>query len=155
MARVFIDCHMFSEAWFAHPLEELIKSPKVIFVFGLSKKHNEERSKVRKALEFYKLVGNLKSADGATRRIDTTAAELDPHEEFLSSQQCFDDCNHCDDPHIFALVYLKPTRYVFSKDARIAKCRSHINKTIDNKYCRFSIILNLALYNRHKQKILN
>lgn len=155
MARIFIDCHMFSEAWFAEPLEEMLKAPNVFFVFGLSRKHNEERAKVRKALEFYKLIGMLKSADGTIRRIDTSAAELAPHEDFLSNQQCFSNCNHCDDPHIFALVYLKPTPYVFSKDARIAKCRSIINKTIDKRYCQFSVIVNLKLYERHRQKILN
>lgn len=155
MARVFVDPHMFSESWFKAVLPELVKCPKVVFVFGLSEKHLEERGRVRQALEFYKIVGYLRSPDGEGRRVDVLKSDLDEHEDFLNGTKCFVDCDDCDAPHIFALVFVKPTPYIFSMDARMAKCRGVINKNVDKKYCQFIIVSKDKIYKDHRPAIMS
>lgn len=152
MARIYIDPHMFSEDWFKKTLPELVKVKSVIFVFGHSEKHLTERQKARKCLEFYKALKGQKN-DGVSRVLDVSSEDLSKHEEFLKLQSCFSNCPHCDDPHIFALVYVKPTPYIFSMDARIAKCRGVINQNIENRYCQFSLIQSHDIYHAHKSAI--
>lgn len=72
MARIFIDCHMLSEDWFKDVLPELISTKSVAFVYGGSEKLITEMSAVRKALELYKIVGNLKNSSQQSRRIDVS-----------------------------------------------------------------------------------
>lgn len=155
MARIFIDAHMFSEAWFPEILREMIASNRVTFVYGEIDKLTIEISKVRQALNFYKAVKNLKTADNCSRRVDAARDVLEARCDILSNERCFVDCTDCDDPHIFALIYVKPTRYVFSRDARMARCRDTINPYVESRYCRFRVISTEAVYRSHRQRILN
>lgn len=153
MSRIFIDPNMFSTLWFQEILPELVESKNVFFVFGHSVKHISERSKVRQALNFFKMIGSMKSANGESRRIDVSDQDIQPLEAALSSLPCFLNCSHCDDPHIFALIYAKPTPYVFSTDLRIAKCRKVIIKEVDNRYFQFIVVPSAPVYNDHRHAI--
>lgn len=148
MARVLIDSQMFSADWFASILTEMVDSPKVIFVFSNCEKGIREISKVRKAIEFRKLMIGMRRAK------ETPSNETEMHvAELLNSEQ-FKNCNHCDDPHIMAAIYLNPTKFVFSKDTRMAKCRDHLSGKIDRRYCDFIVISKKGLYFAHRQNIL-
>lgn len=153
MARVFVDVNIFSDAWFSPVLGDLIKSKNVQFVFGTSALFQEEQGRVRKALELYKILGQMKAGNGQRKRIDVEAEELERHQAYIDAQQCFIGSADCDDPHIFALLYLKPTHFVFSNDARLAACRDHINQFVDSRYCDFIIISAAATYAVHKHAI--
>lgn len=148
MARVLIDTHMFSTDWFASILSEMIASPKVIFVFSNCEKGIQEISKVRKAFEFRKLMTNL-------RRVkETSSTETETHVTILMNSEQFKNCKDCDDPHIMAAIYLNPTKFVFSKDTRMAKCRKHLSGKIDRRYCDFIVISTETLYVLHRPHIL-
>lgn len=153
MARVFIDCHMFSQLWFKEILPELVNSHSVTFVYSATNKLSVELSKVRQALNFYKLVAGLKGQSGKSRLDDAHDPTVNRHVEYLENNPAFIECECCDDSHIFAIVYSKPTKYVFSHDTRMAKCRDHINKSIDKKYCDFIIISQQSVYKAHRAQI--
>lgn len=155
MARVFIDAHMFGEAWFKDVLEELIRCNRVSFVYGEIDKLKTEISKVRKALEFFRLARDLKDSNNKSRRVDAPLDDINAHNEYIQNRQCFVDCGDCDDSHIFALIYVKPTPYIFSMDARIAKCRDVINSSVDSRYCKFIVVSNDPTYKNHKHAILS
>jgi hypothetical protein len=155
MARVYIDPHMFSEAWFQGVLGDLVKCTKVIFSYGESKKMSGEISKVRQALAFYKMVGQLRTTSNQPRRHDADKKDLEDHQNILEGMKCYKDCTHCDDAHIFSLVYLKPTPYIFSKDQRMAKCRGELNKHVDKRYCNFIVISTDEIFKVHKNAVLS
>lgn len=154
MARAFVDINVFSEDWFTPILKELSQSKNVIFTYGHSTDFDREFGKVRKALEFFQRIGQLKTANGGKRRLDVYSKDIEPQVEFLLGQQCFSGSSDCDDAHIFSLIYAKPTKYVFSMDMRIARCRDHINQYVDNRYCDFIVIGNPEIYKRHRQDIM-
>ncbi len=148
MARVLIDPQMFSVDWFSSILKEMVDSPKVIFAFSNCEKGIREISKVRKAFEFRKLMTNM-------RRVkETPSNETEAHVTLLLNSEQFKNCRHCDDPHILAAIYLNPTKFVFSKDTRMAKCRNHLSGKIDKKYCDFIVISKKVLYDSHRPRIL-
>lgn len=153
MARTLLDINVFSEEWFAPILKELLQNKNVTFLYGASQDFKREIGKARKALDFYKLVGQMKTVSGGRRRLDVNAEDIDEHVEYLSGQQCFADSGDCDDPHIFSIIYNKPTKYVFTMDMRIARCRNHINQYVDNRYCDFIVIGSADVYMRHRQSI--
>jgi predicted nucleic acid-binding protein len=149
MARVFIDCHMFSEEWFKSVLGELLNKDSVTFVYSESTKMMKELSKVRAALQFYKIVGEKK------RRNDADTEEVEKHTKVVENDENYDSCSDCDDSHVFAMIYVKPTPYVFSMDARMARCRDRINKSMNKRYCDFIVISDKNIYGDHKSKIIN
>lgn len=148
MGRVFIDPHMFSEEWFKSILPELMKSPKVSYLFSNCEQGMRELGKVRIALQFKASMKKI------GRAIEADPSEVERHVILLTKNKSFVDCDHCDDPHIFAAIYIHPSKYVFSKDARLAKCRDKMNKIINKKYCSFIVIASNSVYNRHKSHIL-
>lgn len=148
MARVFIEPHMFSSDWFADVVSELIKCKKVQFLFSNCEKGNREISDVRKALEFQQLMTRLK------RAVTAKSEDVEKHVEFLKGKKEFCDCNSCDDPHIMAAIFIHPTRFVFSLDRRLAKCRSAMNVILDNRYCSFIVVGTDAVYRLHRHHIL-
>ena len=149
MARVFIDCHMFSQEWFKTVLKELVDKDSVMFVYGGSSRLANELARVRDALRFFKLVGDLR------RRIDADVIEIERHIRIIEADKNYKTCQECDDSHIFSIIYVKPTPYVFSMDARMARCRDKINKTLDKRYCNFIVISDVDVYNCHKVHILS
>ena len=153
MARVFIDGHMFGDEWFKTILPDLIDNDRVIFSYGKSAKLDGEHAKARAALSFYKLIGGLKTADGRKRRDDADAVELARHIELISSCDAYRSCAACDDAHIFAIIRLKPTPYVFSHDSRMAQCRGEIIKVVAREYCDFRVISSDQIYQQHKVRI--
>lgn len=155
MARVFIDVHMFAEGWFKSILEELRANKNVTFTYSPIPKLEGELAKVRAAVDFFKAIGNLKDSGGASRRDDAPVDEVEHHYNLLETTDCFARCPACDDPHIFAIIYVKPTKFVFSKDIRIAVCRDTINRSLDRRYCRFIVISKVTTYEAHKAKILS
>lgn len=150
MARVFIDAHLFSESWFKAPLSEMLGCKNVTFTYGESQQILREMARVRQALGFYKMVGSLKTASNKSRREDAGRVDLEHHQKYLQGEDCYNKCTHCDDAHIFSLVYVKPTPYIFSNDHRMAKCRDVINKHIDKRYCNFIIISDNNTYKNHR-----
>lgn len=154
MARVYLDCNIFSQAWFSGVLRELIENRNVTFTYCEGTKINAELSRVRQALTFYKAIGAQKTASGKSRRVDAPPSEVEKHELILRAVPKYISCRHCDDAHIFALVYVKPTKYIFSTDNRMAKCRGVLNQTIDKRYCDFIVLTDDSIYRTHKVSIL-
>lgn len=154
MARALLDINVFSEEWFAPILKELADSKNVVFLYGKSEEFKREIGKARKALEFYKIIGQMKTSNGVCRRLDVSAEDINVHVDYLSRQQCFANSGDCDDPHIFSIIYSKPTRYLFTMDMRIARCRNHIIKYVDNRYCDFIVIGSADVYMQHRQSIV-
>jgi predicted nucleic acid-binding protein len=144
VARVFIDPHMFSADWFKPILIDLIGSKRVTFLFANCEKGLKELSKVRAALEFRKNMTQLKRAKEAS------ADAVEFHVDLLNDHADFISCRDCDDPHIMAAIYLLPTKFVFSEDQRMARCRKKLNSKIDKKYLSFIIISNREVYIDHK-----
>lgn len=149
MARVFVDVSVVSHSWFTpRILTELIDNKAVRFTytkFGQLAKEHEQSKK------FGQLMKRL-SDQGRTDNVSEEQAKL--HTVKLTSLQNWKNNPACDDPHIFALVYEKPTNYVFSADMRIAQCRDCMNKIVDNRYCDFIVIAKEETYTEHRQKIL-
>lgn len=149
MARVAIDPHMFGEAWFAEIRGELLKSRNVRFSFsGLLQEHIEI-SRRKDVLTFYKLVGELNRRDDAHQ---PTAKRNE--ENLVVDQHWVQNKSICDDPHIFALVKSLPTKYVFTLDLRMVKCRDCLRGKIDNNYLRFSAITTATAYESNRVDIL-
>jgi len=150
MARVFIDPHMFSaeKEWFRGVVQELLRSADVSFLFANCEKGVKEIAKVRQALAFKKRMHQLK------RAVEAGHEEVQARINWLEGQPVFDGCSDCDDPHIFAAIFLHPTRYVFTTDKRLAKCRRTIQSTVDNRYCSFIVISTSVTYHVHRAHIL-
>lgn len=155
MARVHIDVNMISVAWFTPVLEELIKCDRVQFVVGNSATFKKELGKARKLLQVYRVLRDMRAVGNNLKKLDANIAELERHEAFIAGQSCFIASSDCDDPHIFALVHAKPTKYVFSTDKRLASCRDYINNHVDSRYCKFIVVSALGVYQEHRQAILN
>ena len=102
MARVFIDGHMFSEAWFKKILPELVANELVFFSYGASTKLSEEHSKMRNALAFYKAMGDLKTKNGRQRRDDADEQEISYHMNAVVTSRAYKSCAACDDPRSIA-----------------------------------------------------
>lgn len=148
MARVFIDPHMFSVDWFREVLKDLVGSKKVTFLFIRCKKGDSEYERVRAALTFQKLMIQQ------SRGCEAGEPEIGSRMAFLAGVPRFCNCSHCDDPHIFAAISMKPTKFVFSRDHRIAKCRDEINAMVSKKYCGFIVIPENAVFMTHRTSIL-
>lgn len=149
MTRVFVDCHMFSVDWFVKDvLPDLVRSQNVLFTYGEATCFKDELSRTRKALEFYKRMGQIK------KRADVDTKEMERHVLIVKACPTYANCNDCDDPHVFALCYIKPTPYIFSEDARMARCRTLINTVLDNRYCNFAVIRTKPVYDIHRGAIL-
>jgi hypothetical protein len=147
MARVLIDVSVVGQSWFADIVNELLKSKSVRFAYTDHPLFSEEMNKSRKMLELHQLAGKL------NRRDDISAAACDIHVQTLSAEPVWESEEACDDPHIFAINYLKPVAYVFTHDTRIAKCRDCINGTLDSKYAGFSLVANRNNYDQNRHYI--
>lgn len=150
MARVAIDPHMFGELWFNAVREELIKSGSVRFAYSRLLKEGMELSKQRAALQFFKLVGEIKRRDDA--HVETCKRFC---EALLTEPAWGEHREVCDDAHLFSLVRTLPTEFVFSKDVRMAKCRDCLNGKVEAGYLRFSLISSEALFRKRKHDILS
>jgi len=149
MARVFVDVSIVSQDWFkARVLTELVQNRAVRFTYSKFGKLAEEHENAKR----FGLLMKRLSDQGRTDNV--SAESSDVHVEKLTSLKNWQDEGACDDPHIFALIYEKPTKYVFSADQRIARCRDCINKVVENRYCDFILITREATYIEHKQNIL-
>ncbi len=148
MARVFVDVNLFSTDWFRTILEaDLVPNKAVRFVYSDDSITSKEHEKAKKAATFYKLMGMQ------GRRDDVGKADCEKHQTILQSLSEWQDEGACDDPHIFSMVYNKPTGYVFSSDTRIAKCRDCIRKVVENRYCDFIVIAKGTTYLEHRHDI--
>lgn len=154
MARVYIDPHMFSSAWFGEALTEMIQSRQVQFVYCHCAPVETEASKVRKALEFYQRIGQMKDRNGGRLRADVPADLFQNHLLRVQSNGTYCNEQNCDDAHIFALAYIKNVSYVFSMDHRLARCRDALNRIIHRRYCSFAVLSNDNVYDVHKPQIL-
>lgn len=148
MARVFIDPHVHSTDWFPGILEELVRSKKVTFLFSNCEKGVREVGKVGNALKFKKLM--IKSRRG----IQADASILENRKRLLETEVEFVNCPECDDGHIFAAIYVHPTKFVFSCDKRIAKCRSKLVGKVSRRYCGFIVISSGPVYRVHREAII-
>lgn len=148
MNRVFIDSHMFSSEWFIKILGELVSSKKVVFLFSNCEKGGQELARQRKALEFKKAMMRIR------RACEGEAGDVERHVKLLKSNPHYCSCEACDDPHIMAAIYIHPAKYVFTNDARLAKCRDKMSSFIDKRYRDFIAIVREDVYLRHRLRII-
>lgn len=149
MARVFLDVNVFSESWFAPILRELVGAREVLFVYSPVKKLDGELARAVKLAEF------LKIASSMNKVVVADPDETQAHMDYLEAQDRWGAEAACDDPHIFAIVYVRGVRFVFSMDRRIARCRGTINQAIDARYCGFIVIDREVTYRAHRASILS
>lgn len=138
---------MFGQGWFQAMLPELVGSDHVRFSYSKAKHMAGEISRVRKLTELLSIMSRLNRVDLVKGNIDRSIRDIETHPAWMTSAAC-------DDPHIFALVYNMPTRYIFSQDHRLAQCRGHMNRFIDSRFCAFIVISDLDAYRDHRYSIL-
>lgn len=119
----------------------------VTFLYSGCKKNIEELRKTPKLLEFLKQMKTL------GRRDDASSEDCETHINSLNAKGEWAAEKSCDDPHIFAMIYEKPTRFVFTTDACLATCRNYMRATIDQRYCNFILIKTRTNYNKHRPDI--
>ena len=149
MAKVFIDVGAFGESWLQDKLQELIDCEMVVFSYAATRKFRQEHEKCLKAQQFYKLMGEI------GKREDANPADVQKNSNYLESLREWKAEKDCDDPHIFALVSVKPTKYIFTTDSDIANCRTCINRIVDRRFCNFRLICSETNYKAHKPKIVS
>lgn len=148
MARATIDASAIGEGWFKNITADLMKLKGVEFVHSLDDKAQGEVERAKKIGQFYLTASKL------GRKVITVSAEdANRHIAFLENVEEWKSRTACDDPHIFAIVFEKNVKYVFTGEQRLAECRDCINKKVDNRYCGFSLIRSEEIYNEHRQAI--
>lgn len=145
MARVYIDLSVVGQAWFAEIVKDLLQSKGVRFAYSDHPLMADELNRSRKMLQILQLAGKLNKRD------DVPSVDCEVHVRSLSENQAWVTEESCDDPHIFAINYVKPVSYVFTQDTRIAKCRDCINQKINARYVGFRLVTSMNNYeqNRH------
>jgi predicted nucleic acid-binding protein len=64
-------------------------------------------------------------------------------------------CQECDDHHLFAICHLGRAEYLFTQDARLAKCRTKMKKNNKlKKFCGVKIVSAERVYKKHRQRII-
>lgn len=149
MAKVILDVSVAGESWFTDRFEELVGESKVVFVYCEHERYLNELMRVPKLLELLKLMGTL------GRRADVDASLCAKHIDEIGAEGAWIAESACDDPHVFAMAYEKPVKYVFTSDGRIATCRNCMRKVLNKRYCSFSLIRSAANYDAHRDKILS
>lgn len=147
MARVYLDVSVFGQGWFQEALPELVACGHVRFSLSRAKQMTGEIQRVRKLAE---LLGVMSRKN----RVDLVRAEIGPAIQALENHPEWVNYAACDDPHIFALVYNLPTKYIFSQDHRLAQCRGYMNRFVDSRFCSFIVISDLSAYRSHRNLIL-
>lgn len=147
MARVLIDASIFGESWFQNAMKSLLEDDKVRFTYTTHKKMLAEHQNARSLGALYKRLGDI------GRRDDVSSTAVERHVNHLEGIEEWLTNADCDDPHIFALVYAKPTRFVFTKDSRMGNCRDCLRSTIDKRYCQFILVMSSQTYRRHRTEI--
>ena len=148
MSLIFVDVSATSMAWFRGALIELSDNVNVKFLFSDIKKYKEELEKAPKLANLLKLMKQV------GRRVDADKDRSEHHAVYLTGLAEWKSEAACDDEHIFAMIYEKPTKFIFSSDVRIAKCRGCINKVVDKRYCGFIVISDEVVFNAKKPEIL-
>ena len=149
MARITIDPQAFGEAWFTEVVKELVDSPNVRFSYSGLPKEGGELSACRKALEFFKKIGDLNRRDDAHRATVEMCLE-----EVTSSTIWASNAKYCDDGHYFALHAALPTPYIFTRDKRMAHCRKCLSGHLDKKFIGFAVVGDASTYKKLKSRIL-
>lgn len=148
MARVIIDVSALALDWFQEALKDMSNSKTVVFVYTEQEKYAEELRRSPKLLQFIKLMMQKGRVDVAD------SDKCDAHVNYISSLTPWLTNSHCcDDPHLFAMVYEKPTGFIFSNDARLAKCRGCLRNSINRRYLGFSAIRTKNSYDRLRHQI--
>jgi hypothetical protein len=148
MARVFVDVSLFGEGWFQVARRDFDTAPAVKLVYAGVEKLEKEHEKALSVKRYFKLMADR----GRVEFLDFV--EVQRHIDLLESHVVWRGEESCDDPHIFAIVFSRATPFVFSTDKRIAKCRGCLRGEVDSRYCRFVVISNERVYDRHKRQIL-
>lgn len=146
MAVVLLDVSAASKGWFKSALDEMRRSKNVKFLYSDQKKYKAEVSKVVALAQFLKLMAQK------GRRIDVDADECQAVIDALNLNTTWSASSACDDPHLFAMMTLHPTRYLFTDEQRIAKCRGCMSET-HQQMCSFKAIRNGNVYKNHRSKI--
>ncbi|MDH0912079.1 hypothetical protein N5C66_22785 [Rhizobium pusense] len=149
MARVILDSCIIGEKWFTDKiLPGLLEDENVTFTYTEHEKMVGELEQARKLQKIYKLMGD------AGRRNDVTSSEAKKHIQALERNQHWQrEEDNCDDPHIFAMVYSKPTRFVFTTDKRMGRCRDCMIRVINKRYSNFLLVMSESTYKKLRAEI--
>ncbi len=146
MTIIAIDCHVFGESWFASVAKDLINSNKSKVAYSNHFKFQSESGK--KAAQFYKLVGDKK------KRVDADELAVATLIEDLAKDPSFVAFQECDDPHMFALLFVTGGSYLFSMDKRLCTCRNKLSGTKMKKYSNFKVLSGSVVYGKHRNNII-
>lgn len=142
MAKTIVDASAFSCSWFKEVLPEILESEeKVKFVFTNHRRMVEEIEKNGDYARLFKVL------EGDPRRIVVKEEEFERYYlELTNAETWLRHRKDCDDGHIFALVRARNVKYVFSVDARMAKCRGCLRNKLDRKYASFLVVGTKEIY---------
>ncbi|MFL5014414.1 hypothetical protein [Rhizobium sp.] len=146
MATVLLDVSASSKEWFKDALDEMSKAKNVKFLYTDQPKYRNEIARVFALAQFLKLMAQK------GRRVDVDARECQEYIDNLERNPKWTGSGACDDPHLFAMVALKPTRYIFTDEHRISKCRGCMVAT-HAQMCAFKAIRTQAVYKKHRSRI--
>lgn len=147
MVQIMIDVSVYGSRWFQRALFDIEKDESVHFLYSDDWKYQQELRKTPKLLAF------LKSMAQDSRLIITDKNATEARIEFLQSKKEWQREEACDDPHIFAMIYEKPTRFVFTGDGRLRKCRTCMRKVVKKRYSKFILISNEGNYEKYRSEI--
>jgi hypothetical protein len=149
MARATIDASVIGDNWFQNLSGEILKLRGLDFVYGLDQKTLGEHERSKKLGQFYALASRL-----GREVIAVPADEVERHMAVLADNVAWKNEGACDDPHIFAIVYERNVRYVFTREHRLAACRDCIIRSVGNKYCNFVLIRSEQIFREHRHHMI-
>jgi hypothetical protein len=118
----------------------------VKFLYTDQKKYRDEIAKVVSLAQFLKLMAQK------GRRVDVDAHACQTLMDALQETPTWNSSAACDDPHLFAMVAIKPAKYIFTDEQRLAKCRECMAPT-HAAMCSFKAIRTEGTYKKHRSKI--
>ncbi|MES5045642.1 hypothetical protein ABVB72_10220 [Rhizobium nepotum] len=147
MARIIIDVSAAGAEWIKDVLPGLVSCKNVIFVYSSHTKYRDEVFSNRNLAQLFKLMKEKK------RRDDTDPEICERLISDLNKLQSWKSEGSCDDPHIFAMAYQKPSAFVFTADKRMVKCKGCMKQHIDKKFRSFSTIQSRSNFDTNEHKI--
>lgn len=148
MARVYLDSSIVGQDWFKKVLPELEACPNVKFMCSFHGKAGEELEKTRSLANFLQVMSRMKRV----RKV--TSEEYAARVSEVLSAPSWQSTAACDDEHIFSVVRVCGSCFVFSTDSRLASCRSVMRQELSKEFSEFIIVSKQDVYDAKKPLIL-
>ncbi|NTF41672.1 hypothetical protein [Rhizobium rhizogenes] len=147
MARILIDVSAAGEDWLKDAVSQLRKNANVTFLYSDHEKYKNEVVRHSFLGPFLKLMKQLgKREDTDPEVCAKIIAQLEKNPTWAGAAEC-------DDPQIFAIVYQKPSAYVFTSDKRLTRCKDCMKDVLDKQHRSFTTIQSRSNYQANEDRI--